>query len=251
MSAPIVNAYVVQDDDSDDDDGEEDDFEDDDEGVKHAAEMMLRPDRATSSGYLLASGSLDDSIKLWDAGTGALKTTLQGHTSYVWSVAFSPCGSTIASGSRDLSIKLWDAGTGALKTTLQGHTSSVISVAFCPIVERSHAVSCVRRLSRHLLPDVADVVVSFMFGRVHSGLAREAMSVESDSGDDIDDCGRDDDDDDDDEKRGEALLLGGGEEAAALGVVGEDEGSKEGGGSGVSSESGQRAAKRRRVQERD
>ncbi len=37
MSAPIVNAYVVQDDDSDDDDGEEDDFEDDVEGVEHAA----------------------------------------------------------------------------------------------------------------------------------------------------------------------------------------------------------------------
>jgi hypothetical protein len=28
---------------------------------------------------------------------------------------------------------------------------------------------------------VADVVVSFMFGRVHSGLARDAMSVESES----------------------------------------------------------------------
>ena len=92
-------------------------------------------------------------------------------------------------------------------------------------------MSCVRRLSRHLLPDVADVVVSFMFGRVHSGLAREAMSLESDSGDDIDDGGRDDDDDDDDEP-GEAPLLGVGGEAAASGVVGEDEGSKEGGGGG-------------------
>ena len=96
------------------------------------------------------------------------------------SVAFSPCGFTIASGSKDSSIRLWDAGTGALETTLQGNTA-VNSVAFCPVVDRSHAVSCVRRLSRHLLPDVADVVVSFMFGRVHSGLAREAMSVESES----------------------------------------------------------------------
>ncbi len=47
-----------------DDDGEQDDFEDDDEGVEHVAEMMLRLDRATSSGHLLASGSSDCEVKL-------------------------------------------------------------------------------------------------------------------------------------------------------------------------------------------
>jgi WD40 repeat protein len=89
MSAQIVDDYVVQEHEFDDDDGEEDDFEDDDEALEHAAEM-LRPDKATSSGYLLASGSCDELVKLWDAGTGALKTTLQGHTDDVMSVAFSP-----------------------------------------------------------------------------------------------------------------------------------------------------------------
>ena len=58
MSAQIVDDYVVQEHEFDDDDGEKDDFEDDDEGLEHAAEM-LRPDKATSSGYLLASGSRD------------------------------------------------------------------------------------------------------------------------------------------------------------------------------------------------
>jgi hypothetical protein len=52
-----------------------------------------------------------------------------------------------------------------------------------------------------------------MFGRVHCGLAREAMSVESDSGDDTDVGGRDDDDDEGEE----APLLGGGDEAVAAG----------------------------------
>jgi WD40 repeat protein len=138
----------------------------------------------SSCGSTLASCcGIDNDIKLWDTGTGKLKATLQGHTKGVMSVAFSPCGSTIASGSADGSIRLWDAGTGALKKTLRvsDDTAWVLSVAFCPVVDRSHAVSCVRRLSRHLLPDVADVVVSFMFGRVHSGLAREAMLVESES----------------------------------------------------------------------
>jgi WD40 repeat protein len=66
--------------------------------------------------------------RVWDAGTGALKTTLQGHTGCVYSVAFSsiafsPCGSTLASGSWDHSIRLWDAGTGTLKAKLQEHTA--------------------------------------------------------------------------------------------------------------------------------
>jgi predicted NACHT family NTPase len=81
---------------------------------------------------LLASGSVDHSIKLWDADTYELKSTLTGHTNAVTSVAFSPCGSTVASGSYDHSIKLWDAGTYELKSTLTGHTSGILSIAFSP-----------------------------------------------------------------------------------------------------------------------
>jgi len=83
-------------------------------------------------GSTIASGSWDDSIKLWDAVRGVLTHTLQGHSYAVYSVAFSPCGSTLASGSDDHSVKLWDAGTGVLKTTMEGHTDVVYSVAFSP-----------------------------------------------------------------------------------------------------------------------
>ncbi|NJM74339.1 MAG: hypothetical protein HC862_32210 [Scytonema sp. RU_4_4] len=58
--------------------------------------------------------------------------TLEGHSSYVWSVAFSPDGKTIASGSWDNSIKLWDVATGKELKTLKGHSSEVQSVAFSP-----------------------------------------------------------------------------------------------------------------------
>jgi WD40 repeat protein len=59
-------------------------------------------------GRLLASGSDDKTIKLWDVATGSLVRTLEGHTRDVSSVAFSPDGRLLASGSWDKTIKLWD-----------------------------------------------------------------------------------------------------------------------------------------------
>ncbi|PYH66040.1 WD40 repeat-like protein [Aspergillus vadensis CBS 113365] len=79
---------------------------------------------------LLASGSFDRTIKLWDTATGALKHTLEGHSGTVYSVAFSGDGQLLASGFFDKSIKLWDTATGAFKHTLESHSGMVYSVAF-------------------------------------------------------------------------------------------------------------------------
>ncbi len=67
---------------------------------------------------------------MWDAVTGTLDNTLQGHTDSVNSVAFNHDGSKIVSGSRDNTVRVWDMVTGALDNTLQGHTDVVHSVAF-------------------------------------------------------------------------------------------------------------------------
>ncbi len=95
-------------------------------GVKSVA---FSPD-----GQWLASGSLDNSIILWDVKTGTpIGTPWQGHSSGVMSVAFSPDGLRLASGSGDNSIILWDVKTGMpIGTPWQGHSSSVMSVAFSP-----------------------------------------------------------------------------------------------------------------------
>ena len=58
------------------------------------------------------------------------KNTLEGHTSSVYSVAFSSDGKTVASGSKDKTIKIWDSSTGKLIRTLTGHSQPVNSVAF-------------------------------------------------------------------------------------------------------------------------
>ncbi|MFM6669825.1 MAG: eIF2A-related protein, partial [Dolichospermum sp.] len=83
-------------------------------------------------GQTLASGSVDDTIKLWDVKTGNLLQTLSDHSSSVCSVAYSPDGQTLASGSDDKTIKLWDVKTGNLLQTLSGHSHWVRSVAYSP-----------------------------------------------------------------------------------------------------------------------
>jgi WD40 repeat protein len=70
-------------------------------------------------GKLVTSGSDDGTIRLWDAATGALQQTLEGHSDLIWAVAFSPDGNLVASSSDDGTIKLWDAVTGALQQTLE------------------------------------------------------------------------------------------------------------------------------------
>ncbi|ATZ50645.1 hypothetical protein BCIN_06g01390 [Botrytis cinerea B05.10] len=80
----------------------------------------------------IVSGSLDNTIKLWDITTGAMLQTLEGHTDSVTSVAFSPDSKQIVSGSWDYKVRLWDTMTGAMLQTLEGHTNIVISVAFSP-----------------------------------------------------------------------------------------------------------------------
>jgi WD40 repeat protein len=65
---------------------------------------------------------MDETIKLWEVATGQEVRTLEGHTDYVNSVAFSPDGKLLASGSDDKTIKLWEVATGQEVRTLRGHT---------------------------------------------------------------------------------------------------------------------------------
>ena len=60
-------------------------------------------------GKRIVSGSVDKTLKVWDAETGQEVLTLNGHTQTVTSVSFSPNGRRIVSGSYDNTLKVWDA----------------------------------------------------------------------------------------------------------------------------------------------
>lgn len=83
-------------------------------------------------GDYLASGSADQTIRIWDMGTGKCLRTLTGHGHWVCSVTFHPQNGQLASGSYDRTLKLWDIHTGECLQTLSGHTSGVWSIAFAP-----------------------------------------------------------------------------------------------------------------------
>jgi WD40 repeat protein len=78
---------------------------------------------------LLATGSGDNTIKLWDVNTGELISTLSGHSWSVVAIAFSTDGETLISASWDKTIKIWQIKTKKEIASLVGHTDSVSSVA--------------------------------------------------------------------------------------------------------------------------
>src|SRR5262252_1112540 len=83
-------------------------------------------------GLWLASGSSDSAVKLWEASSGKLVRSLNGHQAAVNSVDFSPDGRWLASGSDDNTVKLWEASSGKLVRSLEGDQDSISSVAFSP-----------------------------------------------------------------------------------------------------------------------
>jgi WD domain, G-beta repeat len=76
------------------------------------------------------TASLDKTARLWDADSGKLLATFQGHTGRVWSAIFSPDGRRVLTVSWDETVRLWEADSGKLLATC--HSGQVTSAVFSP-----------------------------------------------------------------------------------------------------------------------
>jgi len=84
-----------------------------------------------SGAQLLAMGSSDSAVTVWDIAKNKEFRRLKGHSYGVDCVAFSHLGA-LASGAGDTTIKLWNTQTGRCMATLQGHHHKVDSISFSP-----------------------------------------------------------------------------------------------------------------------
>jgi serine/threonine protein kinase len=83
-------------------------------------------------GKVIASGSDDNTVQIWNTSDGSNVLTYRGHSSPVNTIAWSPDGKRIASGSGGWIVQVWNANDGSKVLTYRGHTSGVLSVVWSP-----------------------------------------------------------------------------------------------------------------------
>ncbi len=83
-------------------------------------------------GKMIATGSWDNSARLWDAATGRPLGQPLEHSGHVFGVAFSPDGKTIVTASGDKTARLWDVVTCRPRGQPLSHGGEAWTPAFSP-----------------------------------------------------------------------------------------------------------------------
>ena len=83
-------------------------------------------------GRIVATGSLDGTVRLWDSGTGKPIGQPMTGNGYVRNITFSRDGHLLAAGYMDSTLRLWDTGTFQPVGDPMRADSAVVAVAFSP-----------------------------------------------------------------------------------------------------------------------
>jgi WD40 repeat protein len=76
-------------------------------------------------GNTIASGSVDDTLRLWSVNQTRLIRTMPGHPFPITQLRFSPNGTILFSGSTDGVIRVWQVSSGILQRSFEGHTGRI------------------------------------------------------------------------------------------------------------------------------
>lgn len=94
-------------------------------------EDWIRTIAFSLDGRLIASGSDDSTVRIWDAETGMTQHSVGIQRGWVYCVAFSSQG-IVAAGSDDYSVTLWEASTGHKLARLDDHDGTILALCFSP-----------------------------------------------------------------------------------------------------------------------
>jgi len=93
--------------------------------------MVIRTLSVLQTGNL-ASGSDDETVRIWNPNNGSLLFTLTGHDGFVSTLVTLPNGNIASAGRYDNTVRIWNPNTGSLLYTLTGHAGSVSSLVTLP-----------------------------------------------------------------------------------------------------------------------
>jgi WD40 repeat protein len=93
--------------------------------VYHSALIFSPAGSIIRNRFLEESPTWINSLPLVEKNWSPFLQTLEGHSDWVNTVAFSPDGRLLASGSGDGTVRLWGPATGAAVQTLEGHSDPI------------------------------------------------------------------------------------------------------------------------------